>query len=146
MINKIVIPVVAILVVVLGYYIVNPPYAKAIIHGHTFLLELAVTPEQKQKGLGYRDSLALNHAMLFPYDHKELYGFWMKGMRFPLDFLWIDGNTIVDITKNVPAPNANEQPISLQPKLPVDKILELNAGTVDEIGATIGDTVVFKTN
>lgn len=115
------------------------------MNGHTFLLELALTPEEKQRGLSGRDSLPQNHAMLFPYDHKELYGFWMKDMRFPLDFLWIDGNTIVDITKHVPAPTGSTQPVSLQPGKPVDKILELNAGVADSIGAKIGDTVIFKT-
>jgi len=120
------------------YYIRHPIGEKAIINGHTIRLELAVTEAEKEKGLGYRDSLAADWGMLFVYDHPERYGFWMKGMRFPLDFIWINGNSIVDLSPNISPPR------SLAPAVPVDKVLEVNAGTIGKLGVKIGDLVQFS--
>lgn len=129
------------LILFLGlYYRAHPLVTQLEIHGHTFTVELAVTPEEKTKGLGYRDSLAEDTGMLFVYDHPEQYGFWMKGMRFPIDILWISDKTIVDITKNVPVATDDFLP-TYTPKLPVNQIFEINAGQSDGLGIQIGDTV-----
>ena len=124
------------------YYFRHPIGEKVIINGHTIHLELAVTQGEKEKGLGYRDSLAADHGMLFVYDHPERYGFWMKGMRFPLDYIWINGNKVADLSRNIPAPaNETTQPVSLAPGFPADKVLEVNAGVIDRFDINIGDLV-----
>ena len=122
----------------LSYYIRHPVVKKAIINGHEIRLLLAVTDSEKQKGLGYRDSLPINSGMLFVYQNKDRYGFWMKGMRFPLDFVWINGNTIVDLTEKV----ATDAP-AFAPHVPVDKVLEVNADVIESLGIHIGDPVQF---
>lgn len=119
------------------YYIRHPVGKKAVVNGHTIRLELAITETEKEKGLGYRDSLSGDAGMLFVYDHPDRYGFWMKGMRFPLDFIWIDGNRIVDLSQNIPVP------YTLSPRVPVDKVLEVNAGVIESLGIHIGDLVQF---
>jgi len=125
------------------FYRKHPLMPTAIINGTKFTLELAVTQKEIEKGLGGRVTLAPKHGMLFLHDHKELYPFWMGGMEFPLDFVWIDGNLIVDITKNVPMETQGE--ISrLSPRVPVDKILELNAGEADRYNIKVGDTLLFN--
>lgn len=126
------------------YYFRNPPGTKAVINGRTITLELAVTNAEKEKGLGYRDSLPADRGMLFVYQNRGRYGFWMKGMRFPLDFIWIDGNKIVDVSENIPAPaNGTERPAELSPAAPVDKVLEVNAGVISQFNIRVGDTVKF---
>ncbi len=136
--------IIALVVVSAWYYIRQPLGKKAIINGHTIRLEVAVTSAEKEKGLGDRDSLASDSGMLFVYPHKDRYGFWMKGMRFPLDFIWIDGTTVVDLSEQVPAPSTDtKQPVSLAPKVPVDKVLEVNAGTISRLGVKVGDMVKF---
>ncbi len=122
----------------LYYYVRHPIGTKAMINGHTIRLTLAVTQIEKERGLGYRDSLASDAGMLFVYDHPERYGFWMKGMRFPLDFIWINGNTVADLSQNV----ATNTP-AFAPRVPVDKVLEVNAGVVESLGIRIGDLVQF---
>ena len=124
-------------------YVVIRPAPKAIIRNQTIILELAVTPKEKERGLGYRDRLEQNHGMLFIYDHKERYSFWMKGMRFPLDMIWIDGSTVVDISPNVPLAT-DDKPNIRQSAVPVDKVLELNAGSARELGITVGDQITFS--
>ena len=127
---------------VLWYYRKNPLSAKIEIGGNRYTVEVAVTATEKAKGLSFRDSMPADHAMIFLYDHKDFYEFWMNGMRFSLDFIWLDGNTIVDITQNVQIPSGATMPI-IKPALQADKILELNAGVVARDGIKIGETVKF---
>src|SRR5437762_7545838 len=116
------------------FYIHHPLGEKVIINGHTIQVDVAVTNDEKEKGLGDRESLAKDHGMLFVYDHEQKYQFWMKGMQFPLDFIWIRENTIVYLHRDVPAPAAPQDPPAVViPKVSVDKILEVNAGTIDEL-------------
>jgi len=107
------------------------------------MVDVALTGQQKALGLGGRLSMPVYHGMLFPYDHKEQYEYWMKGMRFPLDIIWIDGDRVVDLSLNIPPPKGQEQPIIVKPSVPVNRILELNAGTATRIGIRIGDTVEY---
>lgn len=125
------------------YYIQHPLTATATINNETFILELAVTPQEKETGLGGKKMLLPKHGMLFNYDHKEQFGFWMKDMQFPLDFVWIDGTKVVDLTQNVPV-FTNGKITTVQPSMPIDKVLELNAGEVEQYNIKIGDTVVFN--
>ena len=127
-----------------GAYYYFRPLGPKIKIGQTIIpVEVAITEEQKELGLGNREKLDPNRGMLFPYDHKEQFNFWMKGMHFPLDFIWILGNTVTDITENVPPPVGNEQPVIVKPSQPVDKILEVNAGFIAAHAIKIGDSVKF---
>lgn len=143
--KKIVLLLTLALIVGIGYFYLRHPLGeKVIINGHAFTVEVAVTNTEKQKGLSGRDSLASDSGMLFIYQSRDRYGFWMKGMRFPLDFIWIDGNTVVDLSENIPAPaTPGEQPVEIAPKVPASKVLEVNAGTIRRLGVHVGDTAQF---
>jgi len=125
------------------YYIKNPLTSTVSINNHTYVLEVAATNAEKEKGLGGRDTLPQNHGMVFPFDRSERFSFWMKGMRFPLDFLWIYGNEIIEITENVQV-TTNGKITVVQPKNPIDKVIELNAGEVEKSNIKVGDRVVFN--
>jgi hypothetical protein len=71
------------------YYLRNPLIPKLSINNHVFTYETAITPEELMRGLSGRDPLPENHGMLFIYDHKEQYKFWMNEMKFPLDLSFI---------------------------------------------------------
>jgi len=125
------------------YYWFKPLKPTVLINGTKFTVELAITQSEITQGLSGRESLATHSGMIFLMNHKEQYSFWMKDMRFPLDFVWIDGNRIVDITTHVPTKVDSTVPV-IQPRVAADKILELNAGEVDKAGIKIGDTVLFN--
>lgn len=131
------------------YYIQHPISPRLFIHSastgttHEFTVNLAVTQQERFQGLSGRISMPLTHGMLFVFQQKEKHGFVMRGMNYPLDFLWISGNTIVDLTPNVPVDTT--LPLkSYQPNTDVDRVLEVNAGTVDRLGIRIGDTISMK--
>ena len=130
--------------VTIWFYTRHPLGMKAIINGQPIRLELALTSSEKERGLGYRDALASDSGMLFVYQNKDRYGFWMKGMRFPLDFIWIDGNRVVELSEHIGAPATDtSRAVELSPKTPVDKVLEVNAGVIEKLGVRVGDIIQF---
>jgi len=109
------------------------------INQTTINVELAQTLKEKIQGLSGRDILDENQGMLFIYDVQDLYSFWMKDMKFPLDIIWIDKDyTIIDLHTNV-LPGSFPQ--RFQPKNPAQYILEVNAGFCEKHNITVGDIV-----
>lgn len=126
---------------------VPTPMAQATIRiGNTILsIEVADTPAKITKGLGYRDELG-SEGMLFVMPTRSIPSFWMKGMRFPLDFVWIDSNTVVDLTEHVShQPGAQDQDLSTySPSVPVTHVLEIPAGDIAKREIKIGDAVKYE--
>lgn len=108
--------------------------------------EVAQTSSQRAQGLGGRQSIASDAGMLFVFDSPSKLKFWMKGMKFPLDFVWINNDQIVDLTRNVPAPLPDQTDDSLaivQPTADANKVLEVDSGFIDKSGLKVGDKVQY---
>ncbi len=125
------------------HYLQNPLSARVKIRNQVFYVDLAVTPPERERGLSGRESLAPNRGMLFLFGSPGVYHFWMRGMKFPLDFIWIKEYTVVDIDTNVPPPAEGAEPIELAPDIAVDKVLEVASGTVQTYGIQVGDRVEY---
>jgi uncharacterized protein len=107
-------------------------------------VDIADTPQLRSKGLGGRASLAQDSGMLFIFDAPDIYRFWMKGMQFPIDFIFIRSGKVIDILPNasIPAPvTADNQLAIYQPTSPIDMVLEVNAGFARSQGIAVGDTI-----
>jgi len=68
-------------------------------------------------------------------------------MSFPLDFVWIDGDQIVGMLENAPAPS-NQDIVNLptySSKEPVTLVLELDAGRVAKLQLAVGDRLTIGT-
>lgn len=123
------------------------------IDGVTWNIELATTTVAQARGLSYRASLGANDGMLFIFDHPGVQSFWMIGMNFPLDIIWIGddgvgGSKVLGFAENVPAPAPGTPTWSLptySSPAGVDKVLEVNAGSVAKYGIKAGDGVVILT-
>jgi uncharacterized protein len=105
----------------------------------TFQVELAVTPEQRQQGLMFRESLESDQGMLFDFGRSAPVTMWMRNTFVPLDMLFIDAEG--RIARIV----ADTEPLSdatIGSGGPVRAVLELRAGTSEELGITVGDHVV----
>lgn len=110
-------------------------------------LELADTTEKRTKGLGYRDFLASGSGMLFIHDKTQKYTYWMKGMRFPIDIIWVLDDEIVDIIPSVPPPVQGQTDDTLErfaPVTEVNKVLETNAGFVASNNIQKGDKIILN--
>jgi len=76
--------------------------AVLIVGSHRYYLQLAVTPAQQELGLGDRAKLPLDHGMLFVYHASGTRCFWMKGMRFALDMVWLSpADEVVSVQPDV---------------------------------------------
>lgn len=105
-------------------------------------VEIKDTEAGRNLGLSGRPSLPGNQGMLFVFDQPAIYLFWMKGMNFALDFVWIDNDQVVDLTEHVPAPDqTNQVPVTVKPKVPVTQVLEVNSGWISKNGIKVGDEV-----
>lgn len=96
-------------------------------------VEVADTQEKRSKGLGGKLSLASNEGMLFIFPEASKHPFWMKGLTFPLDFVWIREDKVVDLLPDIQPPSPGQTDDSLpiyQSKEDVDKVLEVSAGTI----------------
>ncbi len=111
------------------------------IRDATYQVDVADEDSKRAQGLSGRTSLDQNQGMLFVFDTKAAYSFWMKDMKFPLDFIWIDGNKIADLTENVAIPLTDTYTPSFHPNASVNKVLEINAGEIKLHGFQIGDQV-----
>lgn len=121
------------------------PTKQVTIDNHSFTAEVATSSADQQLGLSGRNSLAQDRGMLFIFSKPGQYAFWMKGMKFPLDIIFINGTKIVDMVRNLPAPkSASDNPQIYQPKASADKVLEINAGLSSKYGFKDGDSVVIK--
>ena len=77
-----------------------------------------------------------NEGLLFIHEQTETPSYWMKDMQFPIDFIWLKDNQIVDITEN--APTEDPPTTYYTPKTPINQVLEVNAGYVAKQGLKIG--------
>jgi uncharacterized membrane protein (UPF0127 family) len=107
------------------------------------LVELAITSEEKAKGLMHREYLDENKGMLFIFEDEKAPSFWMKNTLIPLDMVFINsGNKIADIL--IAEPCKKDPCKSYTPKANAKYVLEVNAGFSERHNAKIGDEVSLK--
>lgn len=123
----------------------NPPLTKDQVRiGNTvFDVEIASTSLSRARGLSFRPSLEENQGMLFTFSTGTVQTFWMKDMNFPLDMIWISGNTVVGFAENaVPQPGIPLWGLTIYSSPDsTDKVLEVNVGMVAKDHIKVGDTV-----
>jgi len=110
-----------------------------IISGQAFEAEIPNSPAAYEKGLGGRPCILPNQAMLFIFKKPGQYPFWMKGMKFPIDIIWIGAD------HKVAAVEINEQPSTYPDKFvnqnPAQYVVELKANTASNLHINIGTPV-----
>jgi uncharacterized protein len=99
---------------------------------------VAATDTTREKGLSGKEGLRADEGMLFLFDQPNTYGFWMKDMKFPIDIIWINDGAVVDITTDAALPAAGEELPVYYPRVPVDKVLEVQAGFAKAHGLRTG--------
>ncbi len=119
--------------------------SSATINNQKFNVEVAKDDKSRQVGLSGRKSLDQNKGMVFLFEKKGKYSFWMKNTLIPLDIIFIDGEKIVHIAKNAKPEKENKGtlPIYTTPT-DADKVLEINGGLSNKYNFKNGDTVTFS--
>ena len=101
---------------------------------HNINAELAATPEQREIGLMFRPTMAVNDGMLFVFERAGQQCFWMKNTLIPLSAAFIaDDGTVVNI--EAMKPQTLDSHCSIQP---VRYVLEMNEGWFAKRGIKAG--------
>lgn len=112
------------------------------VSNQTFNVEVADSDAERMKGLSKRKSLSDNSAMLFVFESKNKYSFWMKEVEFPLDIIFISDDTIVEIVKNAPPQKELKGSLPIYtPQKEANYVLEIKGGLSDKYGIKDGDKV-----
>lgn len=97
-----------------------------------YAAEAASSAYSRGLGLSGREGLAPGTAMLFDLGSEREAAFWMRGMRFALDIIWVRADwSIAAISRDVhpPAPGIADADLPLyDPGEPVRFVLEVSAG------------------
>lgn len=104
------------------------------------VVEAVTTPASIEQGLSGRSEIG-GDGMLFVFADDRVPSFWMKEMKFNLDFIWLRDGKVVGITRDVPHPNPNTPVNRLplyKPNGPVDMVLEVPAGSAEQWQIEIG--------
>lgn len=116
---------------------------KLSVGSQIFEVEIANESLEHSRGLSGRANLPENRGMLFIFNDIASHKFWMAGMKFPLDIIWIRGDEIIGFSENLPPASGSDYPFYSPPES-VDKVLEINASLAKKLGFKIGDKVLLK--
>src|SRR3989344_1994453 len=111
------------------------------VAGQRVRVDLALSAEAQAKGLGGRTGLTEGEGLLFVFDVPGKHRFWMEGMKFSIDIIWItESMQIVYIEKNaVP----ESYPETFGPDAYVKYVLEVPGGFSEKNNLKVGDPVVL---
>jgi hypothetical protein len=141
---------VLVILVVLGLPLVAAVHAPAAEQGtleivtrsgvRPFSVELAVTDEERSKGLMFRKEIPEGYGMLFDFKQDQMVTMWMKNTYVSLDMIFIkhDGR-IARIAENTTVLSEDIIPSGQ----PVRAVLEVAAGTAKKYGIAPGDKVGY---
>lgn len=110
------------------------------VGAQTFNVDVAISPQERERGLSGRKSLTAGSGLWFVFPWPEQYGFWMRDMHFPLDLVWVGPTRQVLGAVTLP-PCADEPCHIYHPPGPVAYVLEINAG---EFAGKAGDDVTWS--
>jgi uncharacterized membrane protein (UPF0127 family) len=106
----------------------------------TFAVELAVTDEERAKGLMFRKEVPEGYGMLFDFKQEQPVTMWMKNTYVSLDMIFIknDGR-IARIAENTKVLSEDIIPSGQL----VRAVLEVVGGTARKYGIAAGDKVAY---
>jgi uncharacterized protein len=118
--------------------------AEITVGGVPLTVELAYQPADRALGLSYREGLAAGTGMLFLFEGPAPRSFWMRGMQFCIDIIWIENGVIQGAAKSVcpdPPGTADADLRSYISPVPVTYVLEVPAGWLAAYGLGAGTPV-----
>ena len=106
-----------------------------------FKVELAITPQEHERGLMYREHLAPDAGMLFISESPRRQVFWMKNTLIPLDMIFIGADwRIAGIVENAEPKTLSAREVAA----PSQYVLEIGGGLSARYGIRAGQAVDFQ--
>ncbi|HWQ99745.1 MAG TPA: DUF192 domain-containing protein [Candidatus Methylomirabilis sp.] len=117
------------------------PTREITVNDHRVTVEVADDEDEQERGLSFRSGMDRDRGMLFVYPNASRQRFWMYGMHFPLDIIFIRDGRVISIAAGVPAPMSGVPAVVISADY-ADTVLELNAGVAKELGIVAGSDVL----
>src|SRR3984893_3169369 len=105
---------------------------------HLFAVELAVTDEERSRGLMYRRSVPESYGMLFDFKRDQEVTMWMRNTYVSLDMIFIQSDGRI---RRIAENTETESDKIISSGGPVRAVLEVVAGTARKLGIEPGDRV-----
>jgi hypothetical protein len=100
-------------------------------------IQIADNLKKKFLGLSGQKKMPEQEGMLFVFNQPGSHSFWMRGMKFPLDIIWINKDLeIIEIKKDIQPDSFPQIYKSIDP---AKYVLEINAGLSDQYNIKEGD-------
>ncbi len=104
-------------------------------------LEIAITPEEHEKGLMFRTSIPDREGMLFAFSPPQEITMWMKNTLVPLDMIFIDENGIII---NIAAETTPKSLDFIPSGGKIKAAIEVAGGTAARYHIAKGDHVLYS--
>ena len=101
---------------------------------------IAATLEDKIAGLTRYQSLGENEGLMFPYPGGSSVTFHQGGVKYPLDIIFLQDNTIIKLVANTDPDDSEEQWKCHS----CDTVIEVNGAFCEKTGIRIGDRVMYS--
>ena len=105
---------------------------------HVFAVELAVTDEERARGLMFRRSVPDAYGMLFDFKRDQEVTMWMRNTYVSLDMIFIQSDGRI---RRIAENTETESDKIISSAGPVRAVLEVVAGTARKLGIEPGDRV-----
>lgn len=93
--------------------------------------------EKIEQGLAGRESLPEGRGMLFVMPRDDFQRFWMKGMRFSIDIIWLENGRVAGCEKNI---SPKDERIFASPSK-ASLVLEVSEGFCDHFKVEVNDQI-----
>lgn len=108
---------------------------------HRVDVEVANTPDLRQRGMMWRRGLDPGKGMLFAFPYQVVQSFWMVNTFIPLDMLFIDdANRVVGVVERAEPHTRSSRTVGI----PSRYVLEVPGGWCEQQGIRAGAMVKFE--
>ena len=115
------------------------------VNGVKLVADIADNNELRSKGLSVKNTLNETEGMLFVFKTAREHSFWMNGMKFPIDIIWIsEDHRVVHIEHSLEPCIPDESCPTYKPDRDSLYVLETVAGFAQKYNVTGNTYVDFR--
>ena len=102
-----------------------------------FAAHIASTPDTREQGLSGETSLDSSQALILAFPSDGQCQIWMKGMKIPIDIVWLNKDKrVVYMIENASPKDSTK--VMFPPRVAARYVIELTAGTVQAKNIEVG--------
>ncbi len=108
-------------------------------------LPVADTMMSRARGMSFKQDKSLP-GMVFAFNKIYRPAFWMFGMQFPIDIVWIKGGEVVSVDRNVPRMWTSAVDILgiRRPPVKINIAIELPVGVAEKLGIKARERISIR--